>query len=469
MAQRCSSYQRALFTAVLLMLFPMGGCFVEPYNARFRSNGHGQAKLYPSSSLLQVSLNGNFNLFTKGQAQVKSWQESPRLYVERGTPVEDARRVTDIEEALMSAEAKNTTAQTVNCAKETASSLEGIDPSKGLDQSLAQLLLALVAVIWGTQHAAVKLLLETEAGLQAGASSVNLARFLIAAIVMLPWLPQDKSLTTEGCDQVVSVKDQWLAGLEMGWWMFLGFSFQTIGLTTTSASRSAFLLYLNVKIVPFLAVILLGRSIPWQAWASAVVAVVGTGLLINDSSPLVTGDAWSIAAATASAMFILRLEKYASIVQPLQLTSSSLWTVTTLSLMWCASQSVSFNSPVDLATSSSIQEATTVYSSLALTPDTGRGAASGLLDSFRALAGDTKATGLILYLGVIVTAMTNVVQTIGQQQVPAERAALIYATDPVYGALFAWLLLGEKLGPQGWIGALLILVAAVVGQKRDES
>jgi hypothetical protein len=37
-------------------------------------------------------------------------------------------------------------------------------------------------------------------------------------------------------------------GIELGLYTFLGFGFQAIGLETTTASRSAFLLYLNVKV-----------------------------------------------------------------------------------------------------------------------------------------------------------------------------------------------------------------------------
>ena len=45
--------------------------------------------------------------------------------------------------------------------------------------------------------------------------------------------------------------------------------------------------------------------------------------------------------------------------------------------------------------------------------------------------------------------------------VSAERASLIYAMDPVYGAAFSYVWLGEALpGVAGWIGAALIATAA---------
>ena len=72
-----------------------------------------------------------------------------------------------------------------------------------------------------------------------------------------------------------------LAGAELGVYTTLGFAFQSIGLETTTASRSAFLLYLNVKFVPFLALLLLGRSISKSTWTSAFLALMGKGYLLN--------------------------------------------------------------------------------------------------------------------------------------------------------------------------------------------
>jgi hypothetical protein len=57
------------------------------------------------------------------------------------------------------------------------------------------------------------------------------------------------------------------------------------------------------------------------------------------------------------------------------------------------------------------------------------------------------------------TALANWIQT--KAQLSAERASVIYAMEPVYGALFSYALLGETLnGVPGWVGAGLITLAA---------
>ena len=49
----------------------------------------------------------------------------------------------------------------------------------------------------------------------------------------------------------------------------------------------------------------------------------------------------------------------------------------------------------------------------------------------------------------------------------AERASIIYSMDPVYGAIFAYLLLGETLGMYGIYGASIIGVAAATNAFLD--
>ena len=46
-----------------------------------------------------------------------------------------------------------------------------------------------------------------------------------------------------------------------------------------------------------------------------------------------------------------------------------------------------------------------------------------------------------------------------QPKVDPTRAALIYLTEPVFAALFAWWLTGRGLGPTGIAGAGLIITA----------
>lgn len=92
---------------------------------------------------------------------------------------------------------------------------------------------------------------------------------------------------------------------------------------------------------------------------------------------------------------------------------------------------------------------------------------SGRVDPSSAIDGVRSQGHLIAYLAVVTTALTNWMQALGQRSVPAERAAVIYALDPVYAAGFAYLLLGETLGPTGILGASIVTGAALWSQGKQ--
>ena len=119
-------------------------------------------------------------------------------------------------------------------------------------------------LIWGSQHPIIK-----DVVADASPSSTNAARFCIAAAASLPFLPGAPwRATAEGRDPELTA-NTWSAGFELGCWSFLGFALQAIGLQFTTASRSAFLLYLNVKLVPLLMSLLLyGRQSPLRAMSA---------------------------------------------------------------------------------------------------------------------------------------------------------------------------------------------------------
>jgi drug/metabolite transporter (DMT)-like permease len=342
------------------------------------------------------------------------------------------------------------------------------------------LLLNVVAVIYGTQHAVIKTVVaDSDAG------SFTLLRFGLAALLASPYTPglakfgentnvnaveDGLSITTVDENEIttsVSASESsapasgatvWRWGAEMGFWMFLGFAFQAVGLGSTTAQRSGFLLYLNVKFVPFLARILLGREISGATWISALTAFTGTALLAYGSGSggnggagaysfdLNAGDLWSIAAAAASAMFILRLERASSEVSnAAQLNAACLWVVTLLAAIWTVG-------------AGQMQA----------------GGGGGLVAEFHLWA---DVSGIIyqhplemIYLSGVTTALANWIQAKAQRDISAERASVIYAMDPVYGAAFSYLLLGETLGGvPGWIGAGLITVAAATNAFMDLS
>ena len=111
-------------------------------------------------------------------------------------------------------------------------------PSLGIPSD-AILLLNLVTVLWGSQHAVIKLCVS-----DIDPSSFTLVRFFLGAILATPaWLSSsltndtnvkgDIMTTRANSGSLTMMKTTWRWGFEMGFWMFLGFAFQSIGLAVS--------------------------------------------------------------------------------------------------------------------------------------------------------------------------------------------------------------------------------------------
>jgi len=296
-------------------------------------------------------------------------------------------------------------------------------------------LLALLPVIWGTQHPIVKQFASTDS------STFTFLRFFLATLFssLTSLLPKSSKFPLSPPTTTPSF------AAELGIYMFCGYALQAVSMATIPASVSAFILYLNVKFVPFFDRILFGSRITAKTWASAAAAIFGTGLLLlgspaststSASSTSIVNDGGgyvlSILAAAASAMFILRLRD-ATNVSPspsssnkVDLTTGLLLVVTTLSFCWTF-----------LAHDLSPWQSIKTQAITNIVP--------------------------LLYLSSVCTVLATFIQAIGQKSVEPAKAALIFASDPIFAAFFSYLLLGEQLAPIGVLGGGVILGAAVLG------
>ena len=66
--------------------------------------------------------------------------------------------------------------------------------------------------------------------------------------------------------------------------------------------------------------------------------------------------------------------------------------------------------------------------------------------------------------GIGTTAVTLYIEMDALKEVSAPLSALIYTAEPLWGAGFAWVLLDERWGLQGWVGAALIVSACLASQ-----
>ena len=282
-------------------------------------------------------------------------------------------------------------------------------------ERLGLLALLAVTVVWGTTFPAMKLLSTRLDALQ-----IIWLRFAIALAVLAPlWRGMRRPERRWGC--------------ALGVLLFLAFWLQIEGLARTSSNRNAFVTGLNVLVVPLIAMAALGRRYGWQLWAACAMACAGMVLMVHENEPWNLGDTLTLASTVFYAVYILALEECArrNAVHPLRATRMAAAQATVMAL-----------------------------ASTALLLAQGGG--MDWLQSLGTLPVD--AWVALVYLGLLASVVVVTLQAWGQQRVDAMRSAIVFGLEPVFAALTAWALLGERLGWAGLAGAALIVAALVFSQ-----
>ncbi|UCH62256.1 MAG: DMT family transporter [Fidelibacterota bacterium] len=268
---------------------------------------------------------------------------------------------------------------------------------------LADFVLLLAAFVWGTTFALVKASLDYTSPFM-----FMTMRFTLALVIMTAVVAHQLGALS---------RRELVGGVLTGGALFFGFAFQTWGLVYTTASKSAFITGLNVVLVPFLLWGLGYQRIRPRRWAAAGLAVMGLYLLTNPQSGagINQGDFLTLACAAAFAGHIILLGIYAP-------------TISTLRYFWV--------------------QLTTVVILAAL--------ATLIVSGWEVIPGTTLWIGLGV-TGVLGTAGAFLGMTWAQRRTSPTRTALILASEPVFGALFAVAIAGEFLGPVAWLGGALIV------------
>lgn len=270
---------------------------------------------------------------------------------------------------------------------------------------LGIVILLIVTLIWGTSYPILK-----GTVINLSPSAIFAVRFAFAAVPFTPYL---RFLN------LAILKDGALLGLII----FSTLTLQTFALETTSANHAAFIASFNVILVPLLGQFI-GRKVLLKTFLAAGLAILGVGVMCWESEQIVIGDLLMLGNALLYSIYILKLESITVKHPFLPLTAIQLWVIAIISFVWGA-------------------------------PD--------LMEQHELI---TNNFGVLLYLGLFDTAATIMLQVIAQKWVNAYQTALMYTLEPIFGAIFSFLLLGEKLGGRGLVGAALVLAAMVLGQSK---
>lgn len=218
-------------------------------------------------------------------------------------------------------------------------------------------------------------------------------------------------------------KRTFLLGIGVGLIMFVAYALQTVGIGITTVSKSAFITGTSVLMVPLFAAWFLKRVPDKSSIFGAILAFFGLGLMTltggGDTATVADsinfGDLLTFFSAIGFALHILSVGKFTVQVDSISFAIVQLATVSVFSAL----TSVVFETPI---------------------------IPTGAFAWFN-----------ILFLAIVCTSLAFIVQNVAQKYTSSTHTALIYAGEPVFAAIFAYIVVGELIGTPGIIGACLIV------------
>jgi len=226
-----------------------------------------------------------------------------------------------------------------------------------------------------------------------------------------------------------------VAGLEVGFWNSIGYVAQAVGLETTLASKSAFLCSLAVVVVPVLDWAA-GKPLKHRQWLGAVLALAGVAFL-------------ELGGESASDLLQFSPGDLASLLQPLAF-GMGFWRM-----------EAAMHKYSDQANRSTAAQLLAVFfGSLAFTAVTDWQSLVNV-QQLQVWLSDPYIVAALVWTGVMTTAVSVYMETLALKTLSAAETTLIFSTEPVWGSIFAALIMGETFGLDAIAGGALILSGCV--------
>lgn len=297
-----------------------------------------------------------------------------------------------------------------------------------MTRSRANLLLLLAGATWGAGFVA-----QATAMRDIGPFLFIALRFLVASMVVAPFAWRERAVL--GAADRRAVDTPTLARFALiGLVLFAGMATQQVGLLSTSVTNSGFLTGLYVVFTPVLAVVLFRERLSAVVWPACVLALVGIWLLAGGRA---SGNAGDLPANLAGSFVPGDL---------LTVGSAVFWALQVVLIARFAQAS---GRPLAL---SFVQFACTALLA----------AAVALVREPIDWQAIVRALPSVLYAGVFASGFAFTLQAVAQRHTTAAQAAIFLSSEAPFAALFAFVLLGERIGLIGLGGCALILAAMLL-------
>lgn len=277
----------------------------------------------------------------------------------------------------------------------------------------SEIILFIVAAIWGGGFVAGKLALECYSPLMIVGLRFCGSALLLAILFRKRILNGNKKDILKGC--------------LIGCVQFSALLIQMIGLMYTSAMKQSFIAATYIVFTPFVAFLLLKTKVQLKEITAAVIAMVGVGLIsLNGSFAVELGDVMTLGFAVLFSLQITLVEKYAKDIDCIFLTFFQFVAAGALSFIGMLITGVDIVQP-----------------------------------TFNGTMG-------IVYIVVINTAIAIALQNYAQKNVPAGKSSLILSLESVFGFIFSALCFHEDITLKIVSGCVLVFFAVLMSVYKPE-
>ena len=280
---------------------------------------------------------------------------------------------------------------------------------------LADFSLLIMALIWGSGFIFTKNTLDSLTGVQ-----LIFLRFVIAFITLFIINIKKLKLIT---------KSTIYKSMIIGFVLFLGFAFQTYGLVETSAGKSAFLTAVYVAIVPFIAMFVGDNKPEKHNFIAAILMIFGIFFLT-----MKPGEGFSI-----------------NYYDGLTLVGSVFWAFH----VFFVGHFSKGEDPIILCMLQMLFAGIFAFILLMINQDTTFNITSNTIPT-------------LLYLGVIASAITFLIQNVAQKFTSPTHAGILMSMESVFGTILGIIFLNEVFTVQMLVGAVIIFMALILAETKFE-
>ncbi|MFH1729850.1 MAG: DMT family transporter [Pseudomonadota bacterium] len=280
-------------------------------------------------------------------------------------------------------------------------------------------LLITAAIIWGFAFVAQRKGMES-----IGPFTFNAIRFFLGGLVLLPLIsrfnkPEYKRF---------SKKKIYQAALLLGLFLFLGSSFQQVGIVFTTAGKAGFITGMYVVIVPILGFFIFKMKSNWANFIGALIAIAGLYLLsINDDFLIEFGDFLVLLCALFFAIHVLLIGLFAPKINPIFLASMQCFICSFFSLIIALSfENIELNQII-------------------------------------------LVIGPLLYAGILSSGCAYALQLLAQDRAHPSHAAIILSSEAIFAVIGGCFFLSEPFGIKMAIGCILMLCGMLVSQLKGKT